>query len=205
MWHITRDSDWGVGVCHVVLEKRIFKSLGWRAERAPFRPSRNLAWFITIVRPSTINLDSASAPNSVLFLWCWHRSQSGTNVCTKASLPSPMVNLLTKSMRNGVSGPERKSLWCRYHRYRWAESSYFDCGIWEPLIVGRLTSTGLYGIQAARYFLDIHPEADVILLESDTVIGGTWSQSRWLFVCYCPTHSFFANLNEKVHGLTNRR
>ena len=37
---------------------------------------------------------------------------------------------------------------------------------------------GLYGIQAARYSLDIHPEANVVLLESDTEIGGTWSRSR---------------------------
>lgn len=36
---------------------------------------------------------------------------------------------------------------------------------------------GLYGIQAARYYLDIHPEARLRVLESDDVVGGTWSRS----------------------------
>ncbi len=36
---------------------------------------------------------------------------------------------------------------------------------------------GLYGIQAARYYLDIHPEAKLCILESDDVVGGTWSSS----------------------------
>lgn len=38
--------------------------------------------------------------------------------------------------------------------------------------------TGLYGIQAARYYLDIYPDARLLMLEADDVIGGTWSSSR---------------------------
>jgi hypothetical protein len=46
--------------------------------------------------------------------------------------------------------------------------------------------TGLYGIQAARYYLDIHPEARLCILESDNVIGGTWSSSKLsVFSCLC--------------------
>ena len=37
---------------------------------------------------------------------------------------------------------------------------------------------GLYGIQAARYYLEVHPNAKLVLLEADDVIGGTWSSSR---------------------------
>lgn len=36
---------------------------------------------------------------------------------------------------------------------------------------------GLYGIQAARYYLDVHRNAKLLLLEADDVIGGTWSSS----------------------------
>lgn len=39
-------------------------------------------------------------------------------------------------------------------------------------------SAGLYGIQAARYYLDVHPDAKLLLLEADDVVGGTWSSSR---------------------------
>ncbi|KAL8761232.1 MAG: hypothetical protein Q9184_002636 [Pyrenodesmia sp. 2 TL-2023] len=44
----------------------------------------------------------------------------------------------------------------------------------DVVIIG----TGLYGIQAARYYLDIYPETDLALLESDDVVGGTWSSKR---------------------------
>ncbi|KAL8669024.1 MAG: hypothetical protein Q9168_006365, partial [Polycauliona sp. 1 TL-2023] len=37
---------------------------------------------------------------------------------------------------------------------------------------------GLYGIQAARYYLDVYPDASLLLLESDDVVGGTWSSKR---------------------------
>ncbi len=36
---------------------------------------------------------------------------------------------------------------------------------------------GLYGIQAARYYLDVYPKASVVLLEADDCIGGVWSSS----------------------------
>lgn len=48
------------------------------------------------------------------------------------------------------------------------EQEFFDV-----VIIG----TGLYGIQAARYYLDIYPDTKLLLLESDNVIGGTWSSS----------------------------
>lgn len=41
-----------------------------------------------------------------------------------------------------------------------------------------MLQAGLYGIQAARYYLDIHPEARLIIVESDNVVGGTWSSSE---------------------------
>ncbi|KAL9594311.1 MAG: hypothetical protein Q9219_007105 [cf. Caloplaca sp. 3 TL-2023] len=47
---------------------------------------------------------------------------------------------------------------------------------YDVVIIG----TGLYGIQAARYYLEIHPEAKVMLLESDDVIGGTWSSKSYV-------------------------
>lgn len=37
---------------------------------------------------------------------------------------------------------------------------------------------GLYGIQAARYYLEVHHDAKLVLLEADDVVGGTWSSSR---------------------------
>lgn len=36
---------------------------------------------------------------------------------------------------------------------------------------------GLYGIQAARYYLNIHPEAQLCVLEADDEVGGVWSGS----------------------------
>lgn len=40
--------------------------------------------------------------------------------------------------------------------------------------------SGLYGIQAARTYLDIHPQSSLVVLESDHVVGGTWSSSKEL-------------------------
>ena len=40
-----------------------------------------------------------------------------------------------------------------------------------------ILTLGLYGIQAARYYLDIYPKRRIVILESDSVIGGTWSSS----------------------------
>ncbi|KAL8941110.1 MAG: hypothetical protein Q9216_002442 [Gyalolechia sp. 2 TL-2023] len=45
---------------------------------------------------------------------------------------------------------------------------------YDVVIIG----TGLYGIQAARYYLDIHPNARLLMLEADDVVGGTWSAKR---------------------------
>ena len=38
-------------------------------------------------------------------------------------------------------------------------------------------SPGLYGIQAARYYLESHPYAKLTIIEGDGVIGGAWSSS----------------------------
>ncbi|KAI4263434.1 MAG: hypothetical protein L6R42_001415 [Xanthoria sp. 1 TBL-2021] len=46
--------------------------------------------------------------------------------------------------------------------------------MYDTVIIG----TGLYGIQAARYYLDIHLDSRLLLLESDDVVGGTWSSKR---------------------------
>ena len=40
---------------------------------------------------------------------------------------------------------------------------------------------GLYGIQAARYYLEIHNDAWLVLLEADDVVGGTWNSSKLNF------------------------
>ncbi len=50
---------------------------------------------------------------------------------------------------------------------------------------GVLTMTlGLYGIAAARCYLEIHPDSEVIIMESESVVGGTWSsgQLRYSFL-----------------------
>lgn len=38
--------------------------------------------------------------------------------------------------------------------------------------------SGLYGIQAARTYMDIHPQSRLVVLESDHVVGGAWSLSK---------------------------
>lgn len=38
---------------------------------------------------------------------------------------------------------------------------------------------GLYGIQAARYYLDVHPDARLCVLESEGVVGGVWSSGGY--------------------------
>ncbi|KAG9241425.1 putative dimethylaniline monooxygenase [Calycina marina] len=45
---------------------------------------------------------------------------------------------------------------------------------YDVVIIG----SGLYGIAAARCFLEIHPDRDLIILESEASIGGTWSKDR---------------------------
>ncbi|KAL6721672.1 hypothetical protein ACLMJK_000776 [Lecanora helva] len=49
-----------------------------------------------------------------------------------------------------------------------------DTPDYDVIIIG----AGLYGIQAARTYLEIHPKANLCILESDDVIGGTWSSKR---------------------------
>lgn len=35
--------------------------------------------------------------------------------------------------------------------------------------------SGLSGIAFSRFFLDIHPNSNLSILESDTCVGGVWS------------------------------
>lgn len=37
---------------------------------------------------------------------------------------------------------------------------------------------GIYGIQAARTYLEIHPNDDVVIFEADDDIGGVWSECK---------------------------
>ena len=47
--------------------------------------------------------------------------------------------------------------------------------------IGPLTIiSGLYGIAFARCFLEVHPDRDLVILESDASIGGTWSKGQCL-------------------------
>ncbi len=39
--------------------------------------------------------------------------------------------------------------------------------------------TGIYGIAAARTYLEVHPFARLVILESEEVIGGTWSSGTF--------------------------
>lgn len=45
---------------------------------------------------------------------------------------------------------------------------------YDLVIVG----AGIYGIQAARTFLELHPSAKVAVLEASGSIGGVWSQGE---------------------------
>ena len=36
---------------------------------------------------------------------------------------------------------------------------------------------GLSGIAFARFYLDIHPESKLLILEQDSCVGGVWSAS----------------------------
>jgi hypothetical protein len=38
---------------------------------------------------------------------------------------------------------------------------------------------GIFGLQAARTYLDIHPEAKIIVLEKEDHVGGVWSKCRF--------------------------
>ena len=39
-------------------------------------------------------------------------------------------------------------------------------------------NAGLYGIQAARTYLDIHPAAKILVFEAADTVGGVWSSER---------------------------
>ncbi|CAG8961758.1 hypothetical protein HYFRA_00006301 [Hymenoscyphus fraxineus] len=45
---------------------------------------------------------------------------------------------------------------------------------YDVVIIG----AGLSGIVTARFYLDIHPESNVAILEGESVIGGVWSSER---------------------------
>lgn len=37
---------------------------------------------------------------------------------------------------------------------------------------------GQSGIVAARFYLDVHPECRLVIVERDGVVGGTWSKGK---------------------------
>lgn len=39
-----------------------------------------------------------------------------------------------------------------------------------------IIGAGIYGIQVARTFLELHPTRNVVILESSKCIGGVWSE-----------------------------
>lgn len=41
---------------------------------------------------------------------------------------------------------------------------------------------GTSGIAAARFYLEIHSEAKVVVVERDRVVGGVWGSGRWIYV-----------------------
>ena len=43
--------------------------------------------------------------------------------------------------------------------------------LYDVVIIG----AGISGIVSARFFLDIHPECRLAVIERDRVVGGTWS------------------------------
>ena len=77
------------------------------------------------------------------------------------------------------------------------ESRIWRCS--ENQLLNGTHIIGLYGIQAARYYLDVHPDAKLVLLEADDVVGGTWSSSRLVFSpCFsfsrCPLETSHSHL-----------
>lgn len=53
------------------------------------------------------------------------------------------------------------------------------------LAVEKLTSDGaeigISGIAAARFYLDVHPDCRLVILEKDQCLGGVWSTSTTSF------------------------
>jgi cation diffusion facilitator CzcD-associated flavoprotein CzcO len=50
-----------------------------------------------------------------------------------------------------------------------SETQEFDI-----LIIG----AGIYGIQAARTYLEVHPDAKLCIVEASGSIGGVWSKGK---------------------------
>ena len=46
--------------------------------------------------------------------------------------------------------------------------------VYDLCVIGAGTS----GIASARFYLDVHPKANVILLERDHSVGGVWSNGK---------------------------
>lgn len=46
------------------------------------------------------------------------------------------------------------------------------------MVIELMRTLGMYGIHTARTYLDIHPGAHLTILESGSVVGGTWSSSN---------------------------
>jgi hypothetical protein len=42
-------------------------------------------------------------------------------------------------------------------------------------------SIGLSGIIAAQRYLDVHPDADIVILEKDGDVGGVFSRSQYAY------------------------
>jgi cation diffusion facilitator CzcD-associated flavoprotein CzcO len=54
--------------------------------------------------------------------------------------------------------------------------------IYDLAVIG----AGIYGIQAARIYLTIHPNDKVIIFEASGVVGGVWSNGESLVLTpYC--------------------
>lgn len=41
-----------------------------------------------------------------------------------------------------------------------------------------IIGAGIYGIQAARTYLEIHPSRRVLILEASACLGGVWSRGK---------------------------
>lgn len=50
--------------------------------------------------------------------------------------------------------------------------------IYDLIIVG----AGIYGIQAARTYLELHPFRKVLILEASACIGGVWSRGKLAYL-----------------------
>jgi cation diffusion facilitator CzcD-associated flavoprotein CzcO len=46
---------------------------------------------------------------------------------------------------------------------------------YDLVVIGAGTS----GIAAARFYLEVHPEANVVVIERDNSVGGVWSTGQF--------------------------